>query len=90
MFFGRRRIAKLDPPRALAASLMRTRYSLMECVVCGYEELRTGPGRVTCCECGATVRVSGLYRASDGDPLTYSARGPLLPRARETSGRGSR
>jgi hypothetical protein len=58
MFFSRRRIATVEP---CASALVRTRYSLAECVVCGYEEARSGPGRLTCRECGATVHVSELY-----------------------------
>lgn len=42
-----------------------TRYAsasrlLASCVVCGQEELREGPGRVTCPMCGATLRIQVL------------------------------
>jgi hypothetical protein len=43
--------------------LIRTRWCLAVCLVCGEENPRHGlRGRQTCPQCGATVRVFALYR----------------------------
>ena len=47
------------------------------CVVCGHEDLRSGPGRVTCPMCGATLRIQAL----DDDLEARRRQGRRLGRA---------
>jgi hypothetical protein len=51
---------------ALAApieGLVRTRYALVVCVVCGHEHIHTPRQEISCPECGASARRSfALFR----------------------------
>ena len=43
--------------------LIRTRYTLDVCVVCGHERVQTTPQETSCPECGASARRSfALFR----------------------------
>ena len=43
--------------------LVRTRYTLMVCVVCGHERIHTPRQQTSCPECGASARRSfALFR----------------------------
>ena len=43
--------------------LVRTRYTLMVCVVCGHEHIHTPRQQTSCPECGASARRSfALFR----------------------------
>ena len=58
------RIRSAGPPAAGRLSgLIRTRYALAVCVVCGHEHVH-GPQRAcaTCPDCGAAVHTFPLYR----------------------------
>lgn len=65
---------------------VRTRYALAYCIVCGHEQVRRGPGRSTCPDCGAAVSLFALYR--DAAPARSPAQAPVrslgVPRARLT------
>jgi hypothetical protein len=52
-----------NPPEAPVDGLVRTRYTLVVCVVCGHERLQTAWQETSCPECGATARRSfALFR----------------------------
>ena len=50
-------------PEAPIEGLVRTRYPLAMCVVCGYERIHTVRQETSCPQCGATARRSfALFR----------------------------
>jgi hypothetical protein len=52
-----------DAERAPVDGLIRTRYTLEVCVVCGHERVHTPAHPTSCPECGASARRSfSLYR----------------------------
>ena len=50
-------------PDAVVDGLIRTRYTLVVCVVCGHERVHTPRQEASCPECGASARRSfALFR----------------------------
>ena len=50
-------------PEAPVEGLVRTRYTLAVCVVCGHEHIHTPRQETSCPECGASARRSfALFR----------------------------
>ena len=50
-------------PEAAVEGLVRTRYTLVVCVVCGHERIDTAWQETSCPACGATARRSfALFR----------------------------
>jgi rubrerythrin len=50
-------------PEAAVECLVRTRYTLVVCVVCGHEHIKAAWHETSCPECGATARRSfALFR----------------------------
>ena len=50
-------------PGAPVYGLIRTRYTLVVCVVCGHERIHTTRQETSCPQCGATARRSfALFR----------------------------
>jgi hypothetical protein len=47
-----------NAPEAPVEGLLRTRYTLMVCVVCGHERVHTPRQEIICPECGASARRS--------------------------------
>ena len=55
-----------QPRSRLDRTLVRTRWALAVCVVCGDEQTRkNAPDHATCTTCGATVHAFPLYRQLD-------------------------
>jgi rubrerythrin len=50
------------PPADPVDGLVRTRWTLAVCVVCGHEQPRGERGRASCPGCGAQLRTFPLYR----------------------------
>jgi rubrerythrin len=58
-----------QPRSRLDRALVRTRWALAVCVVCGHEQARkNAPDLATCPTCGATVHAFPLYRQLDAHP----------------------